>query len=148
EWFIELKFIRPFFKFFTLPLVALAAFNSLFPIYHIPIVFDYSKASEPAHIMFTVGLFIMACFMWWPIVTPVKKKDTLHPLLKIGYLVISAFLVSIACALIIFANEPLYEAFTSNGAWIQSLALCVPGDILAGLTDANALSGPEMFSPF
>src|SRR5699024_10963019 len=42
---------------------------------------------------------------------------------------------------------PMYQAFSSNGAWIQSLALCVPPDVLSGLTDANALSGPDMFSP-
>src|SRR5699024_5950953 len=69
-------------------------------------------------------------------------------LLKIVYLVLSAFLVSIACALIIFSNDPLFEAFSSNGAWIQSMSLCVPGDVLNGLTDANALTGPDMFSPF
>lgn len=147
EYFIELKFVRPIFKFFTLPLIALAAFNSLFPIYHIPAIFDFSKQSDIAHISITVFLFIAAIFMWWPIVTPVKKYDTLQPLLKIGYLVISAFLVSIACALIIFSNQPMYEAFSSNGAWIQSLSLCVPGDVLAGLTSSNMLSGPEMFSP-
>ena len=71
--------------------------------------------------------------------------DKLEPLLKIGYLVISIFLVSIACALIIFANKPLYEAFSSNGAWVQSLSLCVPVDVLSGLS--GSLSGPEMFSP-
>ena len=37
--------IRPLFRFFTLPLVALAVFNSLFPLYHIPLIFDYSKSS-------------------------------------------------------------------------------------------------------
>lgn len=146
--FIELPVVKPVFTLFTFPLMGLAFFNSLFPIYHIPVIFDFSKASQSAHIFITVLLFIAAVFMWWPIVATVKKYDTLQPLLKIGYLVISAFLVSIACALIIFANDPMYEAFSSNGAWIQSLTLCVPSDVLTGLTDAGALSGPDMFSPF
>ncbi|HLQ95393.1 MAG TPA: cytochrome c oxidase assembly factor CtaG [Pseudogracilibacillus sp.] len=147
QWFIELKYVRPVFRLFTHPLIALAGFNSLFAIYHIPVIFDFSKATPTAHIIITVGLFILACFMWWPILSPVEKYDTLQPLLKIGFLVISAFIVSIACALIIFSKEPMYQAFSSDGAWVQSLALCVPPDVLSGLTDANALSGPDMFSP-
>lgn len=142
---INFPVIRPLFRFFTLPLVALAVFNSLFPLYHVPLVFDYSKSSIVAHTIITVVLFIFAMTMWWPILSPVKELDKLEPLLKIGYLVISIFLVSIACALIIFANKPLYEAFSSSGAWVQSLSLCVPVDVLTGIS--GSLSGPEMFSP-
>lgn len=145
RWFVNLPFIKPIFSFFTTPLVALALFNSLFPIYHIPVVFDFSKASPTAHFIITVVLFIFAVFMWWPIITPVEEMDTLQPLLKIGYLVLSIFLISIACALIIFADELIYEAFSSNGAWVQSLSICVPGDVLDGIS--GSLSGPEMFSP-
>lgn len=145
ERIISIPIIQPIFRFFTVPLIALALFNSLFPVYHIPLIFDFSKSSQVAHIVITVGLFILAIFMWWPILTPIKKQDTLAPLLKIGYLIISIFMVSIACALIIFASLPIYEAFSSSGAWIQSLSLCVPRDVLAGLT--GSLSGPEMFSP-
>src|SRR5699024_2927347 len=123
EWFIELRYVRPIFKFFTIPLIAFALFNSLFPIYHIPAIFDFSKESQMAHSLITLVLFIFAVFMWWPIITPVKKYDILQPLLKIVYLVLSAFLVSIACALIIFSNDPLFSAFSSNGAWIQSMSL-------------------------
>ena len=143
--FIKLPIINPLFRFFTLPLIALALFNGLFPIYHIPVIFDFSKASPTAHFIITLGLFIFAVFMWWPVVTPVKEMDVLQPLLKIGYLILSLFLVSIACALIIFADEPIYEAFSSNGAWLQSLSICVPIDVLDGIS--GSLSGPEMFSP-
>src|SRR5699024_2469691 len=108
--FIKLPIINPLFRFFTLPLIALALFNGLFPIYHIPVIFDFSKASPTAHFIITLGLFIFAVFMWWPVVTPVKEMDVLQPLLNIGYLILSLFLVSIACALIIFADEPIYEA--------------------------------------
>src|SRR5690625_3919448 len=142
---IELRFVKPFFTFFTHPIIALALFNSLFAIYHLPGIFDFSKSAQVYHISITVLLFILAIFMWWPIITPLKEYDRLNALLKMGYLVISIFIVSIACALIIFANKPLFAAYSSEGAWIQSLSLCVPADVLTGLS--GTLSGAEMFSP-
>jgi|SRR5699024_7514108 len=145
EKFIELPVLKPVLKFFTMPIIALGLFNSLFAIYHLPAIFDFSKSSQLAHISITSGLFVLALFMWWPIVTPIKKYNRLAPLLKMIYLVISIFVISIACALIIFASEPLFNAYSSEGAWIQSLALCVPTDVLTGLS--GSLSGAEMFSP-
>lgn len=146
EKFIELKFVKPIFSFFTNPIIALALFNSLFALYHVPTIFDFSKSSQIAHISITTGLFFLALFMWWPIITPIKRYNKLAPLLKMIYLVLSIFIISIACALIIFANKPLFSAYSSEGAWIQSLSLCVPADVLNGLS--GTLSGAEMFSPF
>lgn len=145
ERFINIRVIKPIFNFFTHPMIALALFNSLFAVYHLPAIFDFSKSSQVAHVSITAGLFILALFMWWPIVTPIKKYNRLIPLLKMIYLVISIFVISIACALIIFASEPLFNAYSSEGAWIQSLSLCVPTDVLTGLS--GTLSGAEMFSP-
>src|SRR5699024_6402866 len=84
--FIRLPIIKPLFRFFTLPLIALALFNGLFLIYYIPVIFVFSKSSPTAHFIITLGLFIFAVFRWWPVVTPVKEMDVLQPLLKIGYL--------------------------------------------------------------
>src|SRR5690625_254474 len=148
EWwnkFVHLPIIKPVFKFFTHPLIALGLFNSLFALYHIPAIFDFTKSSQVVHSSVTILLFVLAIFMWWPIVTPLKKYDILNPLLKIGYLVISIFIIAIACALIIFASDPLFTAYSSTGAWIQALSLCVPNDVLSGLS--GQLSGPEVFSP-
>ncbi|MEI3606749.1 cytochrome c oxidase assembly factor CtaG [Pseudogracilibacillus sp. SE30717A] len=145
ERFIELPIIKPIIKFFTQPLIALAIFNSLFSMYHLPTIFDFSKQSQVAHISITIILFIFAIFMWWPIVTPLKSHDTLNPLIKMGYLLGSILIISIACALMIFATKSLYSAYSSEGAWLQAMSLCVPSDVLTGLS--GELSGAEMFSP-
>jgi|SRR5690625_1566639 len=149
EWalrsFVTLPVIKPIFKLATQPIIALAVFNCLFAMYHIPMIFDFTKSYQSVHIVVTLFLFITAIFMWWPIVNPLKEYNTLQPLLKMGYLLGSVFIVAIACALIIFASKPLFEAYSSQGAWVQSLSLCVPSDVLNGLS--GELSGPEMFSP-
>src|SRR5699024_3915089 len=109
QWFIEFKYVRLVFQIFTHPLIALAGFNSLFAIYHIPVIFDFSKATPTAHVIITVGLFILACVMWWPILSPDEKYDTLHQLLKSGFLVLISFFLSLVCALFIFSNHPLFQ---------------------------------------
>lgn len=145
RWFVSLPVIKPIFKIMTQPILALAIFNSFFAMYHIPMIFDFTKSNQTIHIVVTLFLFITAIFMWWPIVNPLKEHDKLSPLLKMGSLLGSIFMVSIACALIIFASDPLFDAYSSQGAWVQSLSLCVPADVLNGLS--NELSGPGMFSP-
>lgn len=137
--------IAPIVKVLTNPLVSLMLFNSLFAFYHMPSVFDFSKSSIVAHTAITLILLFFAFTMWWPIITPLKEFDTLTPLLKMGSLVASAAIVSIPCALIIFASSPVFDAYSSEGAWIQAMSLCVPNDVMDQL--AFSISGPEMFSP-
>src|SRR5690625_7721715 len=69
----------------------------------------------------------------------------MKPLVKLAYIAGNGLLITPACALIIFAEAPIYAAYSSSGAWLQSLSLCVPGNVLDGL--APSISGPEMFSP-
>src|SRR5690625_4740732 len=105
-WMIEkciwLPIIKSIFTFFTHPLIALALFNSLFAMYHLPQVFDFSKSHLVVHVGLTILLFILAIFMWWPIVTPLKAHDKLNPLIKMVYLLGSILIISIVCALMIF----------------------------------------------
>lgn len=142
---ISLPIVKPLFSIFTHPLIALAIFNCLFAMYHLPVVFDFTKSNQLVHSFVTIFFFLTAIFMWWPIVNPLKEHTRLQPLQKMAYLLASIFMVSIACALIIFASEPLFESYSSQGAWVQSMSLCVPADVLNGLS--GDLSGPDMFSP-
>lgn len=132
-------------KFMTKPLLSMVIFNGLFSLYHIPIVFNFSKSTPIAHTSIHLILFIAAFIMWLPVLSPVKKYDTLKPLLKVAYIFGNSVLITPACALIIFSSAPLYAAYTSEGAWLTALSLCVPIDVLSGI--ATSLSGPEMFSP-
>jgi len=137
--------IRPLFKLFTKPLIAILLFNLMFSMYHMPSVFDFSKSSQVAHTSINIIILIAAFNMWWPIVTPVKDQNKMKPLLKIGYMFANGALITPACVLIIFSSSVLFAAYSSEGAWLQALSLCVPGNVLDGL--APELSGAEMFSP-
>ncbi|WP_106497739.1 cytochrome c oxidase assembly factor CtaG [Lentibacillus sp. Marseille-P4043] len=142
---VNAPIVKPIVKLLTKPIISLLLFNVLFSIYHIPVVFDFTKASPVAHTLISTIILVAAFIVWFPILTPLKEFDTMSPILKIGYIFANGVLITPACVLIIFANVPLYAAYSQNGAWIQALALCVPGDVLQGLT--YSISGPQMFSP-
>jgi putative membrane protein len=139
---VENRFVQPSFRFFTKPLLALIVFSGLFSIYHIPLVFDVIKQNEFYHSLFTLILFISSMYLWWPIMNKLQGEHQVHGLSKIGYIIGSAILITPACALIIFADEPMYATYTNGDAWLKAMELCVPASTLSGLT----LSGPELFT--
>ncbi|GIP62207.1 protein CtaG [Virgibacillus pantothenticus] len=143
--FIYAPMIKPVFQLLTKPLISLLLFNGLFSLYHIPAIFDFAKSSQIAHTSVSLIILIAAFIVWWPLLSPIREMDKMRPLLKIFYIFANGVLITPACVLIIFADEPLFAAYSQNGAWLQALALCVPGDILEGM--AVQISGPEMFSP-
>lgn len=130
------------FNFVTKPLLALIVFSAFFSIYHIPMVLDQIKMNEALHTAVTFALFLTAFFMWWSVIDVTRNQKTLHGLKKIGFIIGSAVLITPACALIIFASNPMYATYTDADAWLKAMELCVPAETLSGLT----LSGPELFS--
>ncbi|RFU63398.1 cytochrome c oxidase assembly factor CtaG [Peribacillus glennii] len=134
--------IDSIFRRLTKPLIALLVFNLTFSFYHIPLVFDFVKTDMWLHALYTVVLFFTALFMWYPLVNQLPEKESLSGLYKIGYIFGNGILLTPACALIIFADNPMYDTFTNASAWAKAMELCVPASQLSGLQ----LSGPEMFN--
>ncbi|SDQ63705.1 putative membrane protein [Virgibacillus subterraneus] len=137
--------IKPGLSFLSKPLISILLFNTLFSLYHLPDIFNFAKSSQIAHSSISVTILIAAFIVWWPVLTPVKEFNRMPSLGKIFYIFANGVLITPACVLIIFADVPIYAAYSQDGAWMQALALCVPNDVLQGLT--YAISGPEMFSP-
>ncbi|WP_433749413.1 cytochrome c oxidase assembly factor CtaG [Falsibacillus pallidus] len=140
--FINLPIIRPIFHFFTKPLIALILFNGLFSFYHVPIIFDTVKMTESLHVTYTAVLFIYSVFMWWPLVNKLPDQYQLSGLKKMGYVFAGGILLTPACALIIFADTPLYQTYADASSWLQAMSLCVPTGTLSNLS----LSGPQLFT--
>ncbi|ARF15214.1 MULTISPECIES: cytochrome c oxidase assembly factor CtaG [Sporosarcina] len=136
---------KKIFMVLTKPLISLLVFTFMFSMYHYPLILDQVKLSLPLHTIFTITLFFSAIFLWWPVVNTVKGQPQLHGLKKIGYVILSALLITPACSLIIFVDVPVYETYSSGEAWLQAMALCVPSGTLAGLSGLG-ISGPELFT--
>lgn len=124
------------------PLAALLIFNIIFSLYHVPLVFDFVKTSMWLHAGYTVLLFILALYMWFPLVNTMEEFQSLSGVKKVAYIFGSGILMTPACGLIIFSDHPLYETYSSSAAWAAAMELCVPAGTLASLN----LSSPEMFN--
>src|SRR5699024_10974164 len=116
EKFVEIPVVKKVMKVVTHPLIALVLFNSLFAMYHLPQIFDFTKTHLIVHSAVTIVLFILSINMWWPIVSPLKEHASLNPLLKMAYLIGSILIISIACALMIFSTKSIYTSYNSEGA--------------------------------
>lgn len=138
----SMKIINRLFSFFTKPLLALLLFNGMFSMYHMPLVFDQVKTDFWLHAVFTSVLFLFAVFMWWPLINKLDEQSSLSGLRKVAYVFASGVLLTPACALIIFNDQPMYAAYSDPQVWMEAMALCVPAGMLASLS----LNGPEMFA--
>lgn len=134
--------IKPIFRLFTQPIIALIVFNGMFSFYHVPLIFDVVKTDIWIHALYTSALFFLAICMWWPLLNELPEYESLSGIKKIGYVFANGILLTPACALIIFADTPMYDAFSDPRTWAKALELCVPSTTLATLN----LSGPEMFN--
>ena len=56
-------------------------------------------------------LVLTAFTMWWSIVNPLSDKQQLSGLKKLAYIFANGVLITPACALIIFATDPLYNHY-------------------------------------
>ncbi|MFD3448015.1 cytochrome c oxidase assembly factor CtaG [Microbacteriaceae bacterium 4G12] len=139
EYIVSFRFVQRIIKIFAQPLIALFVFNGLFSIYHLPVVFDTVKQSQIWHPIFLAVLFFTSIMMWWPMLNPLPAYQTLSEIKKIGYMFANGVLLTPACALIIFASQPLFTTYTDPRAWMQAMELCVPADTLSSLN----ITGPE-----
>ena len=144
QTFISNPLVQPIWRIVTQPIIALFSFVLLFSFYHIPVILDAIKLSEALHALYTVMLFSSAIAMYWTTVNSVPGERQLKGLHKTAMIISNAVLITPACALIIFADTPLYATYQSGEAWLQSMALCVPTTMLASLASAG-ITGPELF---
>ncbi|OXT17194.1 hypothetical protein B9K06_12605 [Bacillus sp. OG2] len=113
-----------FFKLLTNPLISLVLFNVLFSFYHIPIIFDTLVSNTVYHSFSHIILTITAFLMWIPVIPPTKSTDVLSNMKKIAYLFGAGVLLTPACALIIFAENPIYQTYSDAPqifAWLSPI---------------------------
>ncbi len=141
---LNIRVIKHLFHHLTKPVVALLLFNVGFSVYHVPFILDFSKTTSFYHAAIHTLLFCLALFMFWPVMNPLHEYDKMSGILKTGYMFANGVLMLPACALIIFANDPMYQTYSDPEAWLNALALCATPASLSGLGS----SSPELISLF
>ncbi|MFD0617422.1 cytochrome c oxidase assembly factor CtaG [Paenibacillus sp. GCM10027629] len=129
-------------KFLMHPIFTAVLFNALFSLYHVPAVHDYVMLHFVVHRIYYVVLLITSMMMWWPILSPIPGGK-LQDVSKMAYIFVNSVLITPACALIIFAGEPMYATYNDPNVWAQAMGYCFSGDpkVLLDLFD-----GPTFFN--
>lgn len=147
RYLVNLPVIKQLFYIAKKPLVALILFNGAFSIYHIPVIMDGLKMDATLHTLALLTLFVLSIIMFYPIFNKVEPRENhMGGLFKLLYIFGIGMLLTPACALIIFAQTPLYATFTEGEAWLSAMELCVPSGVLEGLKGQGMISGPEYFT--
>lgn len=115
------KWLHPIFKLFSHPIPAVLLFNALFSFYHMPVILDAAMTDLAMHNLIHLLLLLAAFFMWMPVIAPLPQINRLTHLQKLAYIFANGVLITPACALIIFADAPLYQTFMNGPSM-----LCAP----------------------
>lgn len=142
EKLFSFSIIGPLFRFLTKPLLALLLFNALFSIYHMPVVFDYVLTNYGVHRIFHGALVVFSLTMWYPVIVPLvtDEEEGMSDLKRMVYIIANGVLLTPACALIIFSQSTLYNAYTDVQTFATVLGYCMPNGDVSGI-DLEALMG-------
>ena len=59
------------------------------------------------------------------VINQMPEHQTLSGIKKVGYIFADGILLTPACALIIFADTPMYATYSDPDVWGQVMSLCV-----------------------
>ncbi|NDD28861.1 MAG: cytochrome c oxidase assembly protein [Proteobacteria bacterium] len=82
---------RAVFAFLTHPVVALASFNIVFAVWHIPVLYEFALRDRQVHEAEHVMFLLSAIQMWWPVLSP--SRD--FPRLTAGPRMLYLFFMSV-----------------------------------------------------
>ncbi|RKP50130.1 cytochrome c oxidase assembly factor CtaG [Cohnella endophytica] len=125
------------------PIISLGAFTLLFSFYHMPDNHDWIMTHLAMHRFYYILLFVSAMMMWWHVYCPIPEWKRMSNLLTLGYVFMSGLLLTPACAMIIFASEPLFAVYNDPQVWVKAMGYCVSGDPAALLSKFH---GPSFFN--
>lgn len=98
-------------RFLTQPLVALAVFNGVLLITHLPSVIDLQLRQWPVHLLVHVAQVGAGLLMWWPILSSVPELPRLSYPLQMAYLFVQSLLPAVLASFVTFADTVVYSFY-------------------------------------
>lgn len=95
----------------TQPVAAFFIFNIGMTVSHWPGVVDGLMRTQAGSFLLDLGWFGVGLVFWWPVIAPVPERAGFHPMGKIAYLALNAFLIRPPFAMMIFSEHPIYSIY-------------------------------------
>ncbi len=97
----------------TAPLAGFAAFNAVFLIWHLPVLYEATLHNESIHIFEHLLFMATGVLNWWPIVSPMPELPRLSLPAQLLYLFLDGLPMTILGALVVFAPTVLYPTYAA-----------------------------------
>lgn len=108
---LRLPRAMPAARLLTHPLVALAAFNGVLLLTHLPSVVELQLREWWFH-LFVHGVQLAAgVLMWWPVLSSVPELPRLSYPLQMGYLFVQSLLPTVMASFVTFADRVVYSPY-------------------------------------
>lgn len=95
----------------THPLTAFFLFNVVMTVTHWPGVVDALMPTQLGSFLVDASWLLAGLVFWWPLVAPVPDRSGFHPLGRIAYLGLNAFLIRPPFAMMVFSEHPIYAIY-------------------------------------
>ncbi|MDA1095693.1 MAG: cytochrome c oxidase assembly protein [Chloroflexi bacterium] len=95
----------------TSPMSAFFLFNIGMTVTHWPGVVDTLMPTQFGSFLLDAAWLAGGLIFWWPVIAPVPHRPGFHPLGKIAYLALNAFLIRPPFAMMIFSERPIYSIY-------------------------------------
>lgn len=95
----------------TQPVAAFFIFNIAMTASHWPGVVDGLMRTQAGSFLLDLSWFAAGLVFWWPVIAPVPERAGFHPMAKIAYLALNAFLIRPPFAMMIFSEHPIYSIY-------------------------------------
>ena len=100
------------YRFITHPVVALAVFTAILWAWHLaPGWYDAAVENDLVHDLQHFSFTLSGVLIWWNVIDPKPLRSRLGYVGRMGFLVVASTPKSFLGALIVFAEEPLYEFY-------------------------------------
>jgi putative membrane protein len=105
------RHVGPILRLAARPWFALAVFNVVLFLTHIPDVVDSLMASQLGAFAVDLGWLVGGLVLWWPVMGPSPELVTMRRPMKMAYLFASTLPPIIPSAFLTFADYPLYATY-------------------------------------
>ncbi|MFS0788695.1 cytochrome c oxidase assembly protein [Shouchella sp. 1P09AA] len=105
------KWVKPILNRMSKPTLAIIGFNLIFVLQFIPIIFNFIYGNSFLQFLMMLILLPLAFLMWWPVISPATKFQTLQPFAKIIYVIGLAVIMTPLVAFFVISTTVLYAPF-------------------------------------
>ncbi len=114
-WLVKVSRLEPLLRKALHPIVALALFNGIVLIFHLPFAVELQVRSDLFHFFAHLFLVVAGIVMWWPVLASLPSLPKLSYPLQMAYLFVQSLVPSFLASFLTFSDRLLYPTYPARG---------------------------------